>query len=497
MLSGNGDLDESSLEGSTAAGLVSDDDWLAGLLANLDLGSENLDSLNSDLQVVSSDGLQSDSGLLGLNLPGSNLGSVASAASLDTLDSDDDLAGLGTSSDSGGIDSSNSLVLDDSELVSVNLQGLSGLGTTASWLSDDLTSLGASLDDLVVLDVAGLDELSVLGSNSVESGSEGLVLLLDGLAAALLVSDDDELLGLVAELDSSSPDLGGLLVGGDLDVEVLVLSGNFLGSENGDSLLPSEDLSLVASAASLDTSDSDGDDSAGLSASEDSLLELVLGSLDLDEVSSGLDSLDDLSDLLATALLASDDDDVSLGLVAEFESSGPNLGSDSQLLVGSSGLLDVNLEVSLLNLDDGSSPLLDRLSRASAGLLSDDDLTGLLADSESLLEDGNSSLVVAELDRDGDSVSSSSDDLELVSPSSDLSLSAWAWLLVDDDDLAGLGTSGDSVSENSSSVVQLGLSDGDLDLSELSSDRLARAWLVVNNDHLSGLGTSDHSCLQD
>lgn len=493
LSSGNGDLDESLLQGGAAARSVSDDDWLASLLANLDLGSEGLDSLDSDLQVVLSDGSQSDSSLLGLDSPGGNLGSRATAVSLDSLDVDDDLAGLGTSLNSGSINSSDSLVSDNSELVSVDLESLSGLGTSASRLDDDLASLGASLDDLSVLSEAGLDELLVLGSFSSESNAVSSELLLDSLATASLVSDNDELLGLVAELDSSSPDSNSLLIGGDLDVEVSVSSGNFSVSQNSDSLLPSEDLSLVATAASLDASDSDGDDSAGLSASEDSLLELVLGSLNLDNSSSGLDSLVDLSDLLATAALASNDNNVSLGLVAEFESSVPGLGTDGELLVASSGFLDVDLQVPLLDLDDGLSPSLDSLGRASARLSSDDDLSGLLADSESGLEDVDSSLVSAVLDRNGDSVSSSSDNLELVSPDLDLLLSAWAWLLVDDDDLSGLGTSGDSVSEDSGSVVKLGLSDGDLDLSEVSSDGLARARLVANLDHLSGLGTSDHA----
>lgn len=493
LSSGNGDLDESLLQGGAAARSVSDDDWLASLLANLDLGSEGLDSLDSDLQVVLSDDSQSDSSLLGLDSPGGNLVSSATAVSLDSLDVDDDLAGLGTSLNSGSINSGDSLVSDNSELVSVDLESLSGLGTSASRLDDDLASLGASLDDLSVLSEAGLDELLVLGSFSSESNAVSSELLLDSLATASLVSDNDELLGLVAELDSSSPDSNSLLIGGDLDVEVSVSSGNFSVSQNSDSLLPSEDLSPVATAASLDASDSDGDDSAGLSASEDSLLELVLGSLNLDNSSSGLDSLVDLSDLLATAALASNDNNVSLGLVAEFESSVPGLGTDGELLVASSGFLDVDLQVPLLDLDDGLSPSLDSLGRASARLSSDDDLSGLLADSESGLEDVDSSLGSAVLDRNGDSVSSSSDNLELVSPDLDLLLSAWAWLLVDDDDLSGLGTSGDSVSEDSGSVVKLGLSDGDLDLSEVSSDGLARARLVANLDHLSGLGTSDHA----
>ena len=473
LSSGNGDLDESLLQGGAAAWSVLDDDWLASLLADLDLGSEGLDSLDSDLQVVSSDGSQSDSSLLGLDSPGGNLGSRATAVSLDSLDVDDDLAGLGASLNSGSIDSSDSLVSEDSELVSVDLESLSGLGTSASRLSDDLASLSASLDDLSVLSEAGLDDLLVLGSLSSESNAVSSELLLDSLATALLVSDNDELLGLVAELDSSSPDLNSLLVGGDLDVEVSDSSGNFSLSQNGDSLLPSEDLSLVATAALLDASDSNGDDSAGLSASEDSLLELVLGSLNLDEGSSGSDSLDNLSDLSATAALASNDNNVSLGLVAEFESSVPGLGSDGELLVALSGFLDVDLQVLLLNLDDGLSPSLDGLGRASARLALDDDLTGLLADSESGLEDVDSSLVSAELGSNGDSVSSSADNLELVSPDLDLLQGAWAWLLVDDDDLSGLGTSGDSVSEDSGSVVQLGLSDGDLDLSEVSLNRLA------------------------
>ena len=473
LSSGNGDLDESLLQGGAAAWSVLDDDWLASLLADLDLGSEGLDSLDSDLQVVSSDGSQSDSSLLGLDSPGGNLGSRATAVSLDSLDVDDDLAGLGASLNSGSIDSSDSLVSEDSELVSVDLESLSGLGTSASRLSDDFASLSASLDDLSVLSEAGLDDLLVLGSLSSESNAVSSELLLDSLATALLVSDNDELLGLVAELDSSSPDLNSLLVGGDLDVEVSDSSGNFSLSEDSDSLLPSEDLSLVATAALLDASDSNGDDSAGLSASEDSLLELVLGSLNFDESSSGLDSLDNLSDLSATAALASNDNNVSLGLVAEFESSVPGLGSDGELLVALSGFLDVDLQVLLLNLDDGLSPSLDGLGRTSARLALDDDLTGLLADSESGLEDVDSSLVSAELGSNGDSVSSSADNLELVSPDLDLLQGAWAWLLVDDDDLSGLGTSGDSVSEDSGSVVQLGLSDGDLDLSEVSLNRLA------------------------
>lgn len=84
------------------------DDDLAGLLAGSVLDSESLDSDDSSLDSLSSDLDDSESALSDLNLPGSDSLSRATASSLLSSNGDDDLAGSGTSSDSGSVN------LDDS-----------------------------------------------------------------------------------------------------------------------------------------------------------------------------------------------------------------------------------------------------------------------------------------------------------------------------------------------------------------------------------------------
>lgn len=198
-----------------------------------------------------------------------------------------------------------------------------------------------------------------------------------------------------------------------------------LGLELSSLDLPLLDLVLSASAALLDVLDGDGDGLSGLLASGDS--SLVDGSLDL-KISSLLLSLDldqSLLGLLATALLALNNDDLLSGLLAsldgnleggnlgnslgldllgvglDLDSDGLDLGSDDDLLFRGS-LDDLSLELNDLSLSlqlllgslVDSDLLVELLASAWLGwVLDDDDLTGLAASlSESLLGLDNKSV---------------------------------------------------------------------------------------------------------
>lgn len=103
----------------------------------------------------------------------------------------------------------------------------------------------------------------------------------------------------------------------------------------------------------------------------------------------------------------------------------------------------------------------------------DDDLAGLLADSDSSGGNSDSSVSNSDLVLELDDLLGGSDRDDLVSPSSDGLGVASARLLLssdgDSDDLAGLGASGDSASVDSDLVVESDLLSGDGDSDESSS----------------------------
>lgn len=163
-----------------------------------------------------------------------------------------------------------------------------------------------------------------------------------------------------------------------------------------------------------------------------------------------------------------------------------NLGDS---LSGDIVSLGEDLDLMTINLDN-SGPSLDSVGSAWAWLSSDDHLSSLLADSESLLNlDDVGSLVLhlSLVSLDSDGLGSS---LDLESPSLDLSFVASAALLGalngDGDWLAGSLASDDSVSVNSDLVLDDDLSSLFSGLDESESDLLAVARLVSDDD-LSGL----------
>jgi hypothetical protein len=116
---------------------------------------------------------------------------------------------------------------------------------------------------------------------------------------------------------------------------------------------------------------------------------------------------------------------------------------------------------------------LNLLARAWLVSDNDDSLAGLGADLGSLGPNIKSLLsVLSSLDSDPS-------DLEIVSsnlglPSSDVGFSARTWLVFDDDNLAGLGTSGNSASENillSDELLSPDLNSDSFDLSLLGVGR--------------------------
>lgn len=224
---------------------------------------------------------------------------------------------------------------------------------------------------------------------------------LESLASALLALDDnDSLLGGLAGLDDD------LSLGNDL-LLLLDQSGETASVLDSDSFLLSENVSLSSLASGeLDSESLDlGRASAGLNlvselSSLDLLLSDTLGDLDLlSDVSdlvtnlsgflsdSNLLNSENLGGLVATALsTVNSDDNRLLSSLANLDESLDS--SDLELLLSESNLVNSNggsVDSAGVSLDD-LSPSLDLVSRASAWLSLDDDLTGLLADSDSLLD---------------------------------------------------------------------------------------------------------------
>jgi hypothetical protein len=274
----------------------------------------------------------------------------------------------------------------------------------------------------------------------------------------------------------------------------LVLSSDFLVlvSQGGVLSSPSVDLGLGAGAWLF----VDSDDLSSSGASDDSVSENEFLSLGLDEPSSDLDSSESGSDLLATARLSLDDD--LLGSLADSSSVVPDLVLSVDGLDLLSGLNSSDLVIVDSGLHEGGVPSLESLLSARARLLFDDDLSGLLANSESVSVDDDSVVNSVGSDLESDSVGSSSVDGEGVSPLFDLVESAWARLASDDNDLSSFGASGESVSDHSGVAVSLGDSDLCSPDSDLLLDILARAWLVFHNDDsLAGLGADLGSLAPD
>lgn len=358
--------------------------------------------------MVASQSLELESGKSDLHVP--NLDLVCSAAAFlwHTTDMDaDDLASLGTSLHSEAVQLCLLSVLHNVVLVLEDLEGFLGLVATAGWFVDDLASLLASSHGFVQRDKPSLEEGLLTSDDSVKSDSEHLVLLLDCLAAALLVVHHDVPLCLVTELGSGSPDSCFVLVDGQLGLVVLVLTLHLSVSENKDLLLPSVDLGLVASAVLLGSSNSDFDDPASFSASEHSALENELSSASGNHSLSSDDAFVDSSCLLATALLVSDHDVLS-GSCAELDAFAPSVSSDLQLQSSSSGLLDVESDGVSSDSHNLFSPSSDSASTAGAWLGVDDHTTSLLADSKASVQSRNLLVVDGVLGFDDQSVSSSS-----------------------------------------------------------------------------------------
>jgi hypothetical protein len=191
------------------------------------------------------------------------------------------------------------------------------------------------------------------------------------------------------------------------------------------------------------------------------------------------------------------DDDL-LGSLADSSSVVPDLVLSVDGLDLLSGLNSSDLVVVDSGLHEGGVPSLESLLSARARLLFDDDLSGLLANSESVSVDDDSVVNSVGSDLESDSVGSSSVDGEGVSPLFDLVESAWARLASDDNDLSSFGASGESVSDHSGVAVSLGDSDLCSPDSDLLLDILARAWLVFHNDDsLAGLGADLGSLAPD
>jgi len=194
--------------------------------------------------------------------------------------------------------------------------------------------------------------------------------------------------------------------------------------------LDSESLDLGRAAASLESVLNLGSLDlllSDLGSNLDLGLELSDFSLDLSGFSSNSSSfsLQDLGDLVATALLTSNSDDNGLlGSLADLDESLDSL--DLELLLSESHLVSSNggsVDLARVSLGN-SSPSLDGLLSATASLSLDDDLTGLLADSDSLLDlsSVNSDLVNSSLGSDLSELNAGLSGLEL--PCLDLSLSA-------------------------------------------------------------------------
>jgi hypothetical protein len=347
---------------STLAWLaLDDDDLLSSLSAHLDDWSELLD-LSGVLLDVS-----------GVGLANSNSDSFLDSQQMSsllggTLDSESDDLGLSVGWSLLQLDSK----LDDSSV------GLDNSGLDLSFSGEELNFLSDSSD------------LSVLDSDLVSDSGTTCRLWSLGLASVLLDSED---------LDSDSADLdSSTVVSSDENSDLLGVS--------LDNLVPSSD-SFLGAWAWL----SSDDDLASLLANSDS-------SLELDEVSSGLNHLSFVG--LSLDLLDSDSDlsspDLDLLLVATASFLDSSDG-DSDWLAGSLASDDSSSDDSDSVLgNDLSSGLsgdaeLSLDSLATAWLVSDDHLSGLLADSE-LGSESDNSLLNSDLSvsSDGDSDSSAGSD---------------------------------------------------------------------------------------
>jgi len=397
------------------------EDLVEGVSAGARNGASGL-SDGLDLSLLS---LEDNESLLDLN----NLG-------LASLDLDDESGGR--------LDSKLLLESDESDfslveslLATSDLDGIS-VDNDGS-LGGDRLDLDESLDVVSSGGLDGSDSVELLSSGVSELNSVALQDSSESLASASLAfNDDDSLLSGLASLDNDLSSLDNLLLGLDKLGDGSVAS-------NSDSLLSSKDVSLSL----LDSGELDSEslDLGRAAASLESVLDL--GSLDLllSDLGSNLDlglelsdfsldlsgfssnsssfSLQDLGDLVATALLTSNSDDNGLlGSLADLDESLDSL--DLELLLSESHLVSSNggsVDLARVSLGN-SSPSLDGLLSATASLSLDDDLTGLLADSDSLLDlsSVNSDLVNSSLGSDLSELNAGLSGLEL--PCLDLSLSA-------------------------------------------------------------------------
>ena len=412
------DLDEFGSDLLAVARFVSDDD-LSGLLASLELVFEDDNLLLNLGLLLSSDGELDLLGSLDLAFPFLNSCSAAGTWLLDLLDSDGDLTSSLASSDSVVVDSDLSSGFDDSFLSSVDshsvLKSFAAASLDGSFSHNNLSSFGASF----LVDSLGSDNNSVgLSDSSLFNSSNSVlvnsVLLLDSLASAFLVLDDDVLSGLSADFDSSSPSSELFLVLSDSLSLVFISKFDSSSTENSVLSLPSVYSSLGALARFFLYNNH----TASSSAFNDSVFESKLFSLFLDKSSSDLDSSESLSHLLAATRLSLNNN--LLGIFAGGFSLIPNLVLlvDLDFLLSNLNPSDSVFANSILVQSD--SPSSDSFISARAWFASDNDLSSLFANSESVSVDGDSSVDSVGSNLEGNSVGSSSVGNKGVSPLSDL-----------------------------------------------------------------------------
>lgn len=215
--------------------------------------------------------------------------------------------------------------------------------------------------------------------------------------------------------------------------------------------------------------DSDDDLSSSLASSDSVVVESNLSSGD-ENLLSVLEHSDFSSELSASASLdwgGSDDDSAGLGTLLSVDGSDSDQSlsvlSDSELF----NSVDSDLELSVVNSDLVARALL---------VSDDDVLSSLGANLDSGTPSSDGDLVllnVLGLDLELVSVVSVLESTVSSSPNSNLGLGAGAWLLLDDDDLSGSSTSDDSASDSEFLSLDLDDSSSDLDSSEVGSDLLA------------------------
>ena len=412
------DLDEFGSDLLAVARFVSDDD-LSGLLASLELVFEDDNLLLNLGLLLSSDGELDLLGSLDLAFPFLNSCSAAGTWLLDLLDSDGDLTSSLASSDSVVVDSDLSSGFDDSFLSSVDshsvLKSFAAASLDGSFSHNNLSSFGASF----LVDSLGSDNNSVgLSDSSLFNSSNSVlvnsVLLLDSLASAFLVLDDDVLSGLRADFDSSSPSSELVLILSDSERLVFCLNFLVLVSQSGILSSPSVNLCLCASTRLL----VDSDDLASLCTSDNSVLQNEFLSLSFDEPSSDLNSPESLSDFFAATGLSSDDD--FLSSFADFSSVVPDLVLLVDRFYLLSGLNSSDPVILNSGFNQGGSPFLDLLLGARTRLVVDNYLSSLFANSESLSVDEHSIVDSVCSNLEGDSVGSSSISNKGMPPLSDL-----------------------------------------------------------------------------